>query len=280
MTLTIDRAARLSRVDENGRPSINGAIRLISASLFAFWISSFAMSARAAPETVTVFAAASLNDAMTVIGDRYGTLHDVKIQIAPAASGTLAKQIEQGAPASVFISADEDWMDRLQSAGLIDEPSRVDLLGNRLVLVAPRGSAQPVVLKKNVDLLSRLAGGRLAIGEPSSVPAGKYAQSALIHLGVWDSLKDHLAPSDSVRSALALVAHGEAPLGIVYASDAAIEPQVEVVATFAIDDAPPIRYPAALIKANKSPAAAAFLLYLRGEGAAAVFARFGFIVLH
>jgi molybdate transport system substrate-binding protein len=280
MALMNDRVAVLQRANESGQSSITGAIELISALLLGACIGLFATSARAAPDTVTVFAAASLNDAMTVIGDRFGALHDVKVQIDPAASGTLAKQIEQGAPAAVFISADEQWMDRLESAGLIDQSSRVDLLGNRLVLVAPRGKGQPVVLQKGVDLLSRLGGGRLAIGEPASVPAGKYAQSALIRLGVWDSVKDHLAASDSVRSALALVAHGEAPLGIVYASDAAIEPQVEVVATFANDDAAPIRYPAALIKANRSASATAFLLYLRSDQAAAVFARFGFIVLH
>ena len=280
MALINDRVAVLRHANESSQSSITGAIRLIAALVFGICVSLVATTAAAAPETVTVFAAASLNDAMTVIGDRFGALHDVKIRIAPAASGTLAKQIEQGAPAAVFISADEEWMDRLQSAGLIDASSRVDLLGNRLVLVAPRGKAQPVVLQKGVDLLSRLGGGRLAIGEPASVPAGKYAQSALTRLGVWDSVKDHLAPSDSVRSALALVAHGEAPLGIVYASDAAIEPQVEIVATFASDDAAPIRYPAALVKANRSPTATAFLLYLRSEEAAAVFARFGFIVLH
>lgn len=265
---------------KNSKSSITGAFALFVWLVVAGAVQLFATPARAAPEVVTVFAAASLNDAMTVIGERFGATHNVRIQIAPAASGTLAKQIEAGAPAAVFISADEEWMDRLQAGGLIDEASRIDLLGNRLVMVAARGNAAPIVLKDGVDLISRLGGGRLAIGEPSSVPAGKYAQSALIHLHVWDSVKDHLAPSDSVRSALALVAHGEAPLGIVYASDAAIAPEVAVVATFAADDTAPIRYPAALVKANSTPSAAAFLTYLRGDEAGAVFARFGFIVLH
>lgn len=247
--------------------------------LCALCFAAMVRPALAAQNVVTVFVAASLNDAMTVIGEHFASEHDIKIQIDPAASGTLAKQIEQGAPAAIFISADEEWMDRLQSAGLIDASSRIDLLGNRLVLVAPHGTGTPIVLTRGVDLLAPLKGGRLAMGEPESVPAGKYGRSALMHLQVWDAVKDHLAQTDSVRSALALVARGEAQLGIVYASDAAIEPRVDIVATFASDDAAPIRYPAAIIAANRTPGARAFLDYLKTDAAAAVFARFGFIVL-
>ncbi len=199
--------------------------------------------------------------------------------ISYAASGPLAKQIEAGAPADLFITADLDWMDYAQKKNLIDPASRMTLLGNKLVLVAPKDAKETLVLKPGADLAGLLGSGRLAIGQPQSVPAGKYGQAALEKLGIWDKVKDKLAQADSVRAALFLVARGEAAAGIVYQTDAAAEPVVKVIATFPADSHPPILYPAARVAASTNRDAAAFLAFLASDKARPAFEKQGFQVL-
>lgn len=236
-----------------------------------------AAPALAGAETVTVFAAASLKTALDQVAADWKADTGNTAVISYAGSSQLAKQIEEGAPADVFLSADEDWMNALGKAGLIQPASRHDLLGNELVLVARKGTA-PVAIAKGFDLAGLLGRNRLAMALVDSVPAGKYGKAALTSLGVWAAVEPKVAQSDNVRAALALVATGEAPYGIVYATDAAAEPKVAVVGTFPQDSHPPIIYPAALTKGAK-PAAADFLAYLSGPKAAAAFRAQGFTVL-
>ena len=200
------------------------------------------------------------------------------VRTAYAGSSALARQIEQGAPAQVFASADLEWMDYLQQRNLIDVGSRHNLLGNRLVLVAPQASTAKVDLAKPGSIAAALGEGRLAIGQTASVPAGKYGRAALESLGQWDTVSSHLAESESVRAALMLVARGETPLGIVYASDAKAEPRVRVVATFPDTSHPPIVYPVAALR--DAPASAReFVRWLSSPAARAIFERRGFDVL-
>ena len=226
-----------------------------------------------------VFAAASLKNAMDDAGGQWGADGHSVPKLSFAASNVLETQIAQGAPADLFFSADTDWMDAAQKAGLIADGTRVDLLGNEIVLVAPQDSAVSVDLRQGGDLARALGGGRLAMGNVDAVPAGKYGRAALRSLGVWDGVEGHLAQAESVRAALAFVARGEAPLGIVYATDAAAEPKVRVVATFPADSHPPIVYPVAITKASRSPDATLFLTFLRGATAAKIFSRRGFTLL-
>jgi molybdate transport system substrate-binding protein len=230
---------------------------------------------------VLVFGAASLKNALDDIGRTYLAAKGTQIVASYAASSTLAKQIEQDAPADVFISADLDWMDYLAKRHLIKLETRQNLLGNRIVLVAPvdGGPKGELTLAPGAPLAAALAGGRLAMGDVSAVPAGKYGKAALEKLGLWDGVKDHIAQAESVRAALALVARGEAPLGVVYATDAAAEPGVKIVATFPEASHPPIIYPVALIAGSKNEAAPAFLTYLRSPEAVAAFRKQGFTVL-
>jgi molybdate transport system substrate-binding protein len=195
-----------------------------------------------------------------------------------AASSALARQIEASGGADMFISADLDWMDYLDKKGLIAPGSRENLLGNRLVLVAPKDAPTPIAIAPHFDLLAALKGGRLAIANPDTVPAGKYGRAALTALGVWDSVANHLANAEDVRVALAYVARGEAPLGIVYETDAKAEPNVKIVGIFPENSHPPILYPAALTKDAK-PEARGFLAYLSSPKARAVFEKDGFTVL-
>ena len=234
------------------------------------------LPARAAD--VTVFAAASLTDALTEIGDAYR--HDTgnAVVFSFAASSALTRQIEASSGADVFVSADADWMDYLDSRGLIAHVSRVDLLGNRLVLIAPADSRIVLAAKPHFDLAGALGEGRLALADPAAVPAGKYAKAALTYLGVWDTVANNVVPAENVRVALAYVARGEASLGIVYATDARAEPRVHVVAVFPDDAYPRIVYPAALTKEAR-PQARAFLAYLSGARARAIFTKAGFSVL-
>jgi len=227
---------------------------------------------------VTVFAAASLTDALKEIGDAYK--HDTAstVVFSFAASSALARQIEASSGADIFVSADSDWMDYLDSRGLIAHASRVDLLGNRLVLIAPVDSRIALAAKPHFNLIGALGEGRLALADPAGVPAGKYAKAALTSLGVWDAVADKIVPAENVRVALAYVARGEAPLGIVYATDARAEPKVHIVAVFPDDAYPRIVYPAALTKEAK-PQARAFLRYLSGARAKAIFKKAGFAVL-
>jgi molybdate transport system substrate-binding protein len=244
------------------------------------WLAAPSDDPRAENQGVLVFAAASLKNALDGAIDAFTREAGVKVTPSYAASSALAKQIEQGAPAAMFISADLDWMDYLQERGLIEPMSRSNLLGNTLVLVTAKDSAiADVALAPGLDLAALLGDGRLAVGEVKSVPAGKYAKAALERLGAWNGVADRLAQAENVRAALALVSRGEAPLGIVYRTDAAADPGVRIVGTFPADSHPPIIYPIALTR-NASEPAAAFLAFLRSAPAAkAAFTRRGFTVL-
>ncbi|HTO42251.1 MAG TPA: molybdate ABC transporter substrate-binding protein [Rhizomicrobium sp.] len=229
---------------------------------------------------VTVFAAASLSDVLQDIGKSYEAQTKQKVVISFAASSALAKQIEAAAGADVFISADTDWMNYLDTRGRLLPGSRKNLLSNTLVLIAPVDSGAPLLEVRDLfKLHDALHGGRLALADPDSVPAGKYARSALEALGVWPSVKGRLANAENVRVALAYVARKEAPLGIVYRTDALSEPKVKVIGTIPANTHPPIIYPAALTRDAK-PAAKAFLAYLSGKTARAAFKKAGFIVLN
>lgn len=228
---------------------------------------------------ITVFAAASLKESLDEAATAYQNATGQSVRVSYAASSALARQIEQGAPADVFVSADRDWMDYLQQRGLIDAGSRRDLLGNTLVLIAPKAStAKPVVLERGVDLHPLLGDGRIALALTASVPAGKYAKSAFTSLGVWDALQDRVAEGENVRAALMLVARGETPLGVVYGSDAQAEPGVRVLATFPTGSHPPIVYPLARLQASTHPQAAAFVRWLQTSAAAEIFRSHGFSV--
>ena len=235
----------------------------------------------AEPAPLTVFAAASLKESLDEAASAYQKATGQPVRVSYAASSALARQIEQGAPADVFLSADLDWMDYLEKRKLLDTKSRRNLLGNTLVLVAPtQGDTTPLALRKGVDLLPRLGQqGRLALALTNSVPAGKYAKAAFESLGVWTALQPRVAEAESVRAALMLVARGEAPLGVVYGSDAKAEPKVRVVATFPADSHPPVIYPVARIASSRHPQATAFTRWLDTPAAAEIFRRHGFKVL-
>ena len=233
------------------------------------------LTARAEPG-ITVFAAASLTDAFNDIGVLWQA-QGHKIKFVYAASSTLAQQIAHGAPADVFASADELWMDKLAQLHRIRPDTRGDLVGNTLVLVERRKEMKPVTLKPGFDLAGLLGqGGRLAVGDPKSVPAGIYAQQALEHLGLWDSVKDRLAPADSVRSAALIVEQGETTAGIIYGSDVRVSPGLAVAGTFAADTHEPIRYPVAATTHAKMPEATDFIAFLHSPPAQDVFVHYGF----
>ncbi|MDB5470592.1 MAG: molybdate transporter substrate-binding protein [Caulobacter sp.] len=221
-----------------------------------------------------IFAAASLQTALTRIAAGYRG-PGAPLRVSFGASSAMARQIAQGAPADLFISADIEWMDWLAQRRLIVGGTRRNILSNRLVLIAPKSSTVGLEIGPGMPLAAALSGGRLAIADPVSVPAGKYGKAALTKLGVWDSVAGRLAPAENVRAALAYVARGETPLGIVYATDARAEPKVKVVGIFPQATHPRILYPAALAKA--SPAGRAVLDYLSGPKAMAVFAAEGFL---
>jgi molybdate transport system substrate-binding protein len=227
---------------------------------------------------ITVFGAASLSDALNKIADDYQKNTGKSVAVSLAASSVLARQIEASNGADIFISADLNWMDYLEKKDLIDHASRIDLLGNHLVLIAAKDVSTSITIAPNFDLAGALRGGRLAIADPDSVPAGKYGRAALISLGVWSSVADHLALAEDVRGALALVARGEAPFGIVYETDAKAESDVKTVGIFPEGSHQPILYPAALTK-DARPAARDFLNYLSSPAARAVFVKDGFSAL-
>ncbi len=228
-------------------------------------------------DTIKVFAAASLKNALDEAAQAFTKQSGQTISVSYAASSALAKQIEQSAPADIFISADLDWMDYLEERKLLLEGTRKNLLGNDLVIIAPASSTLSLDIAPGFDLAGALAGGRLAVGSVQGVPAGKYAKAALEALNVWDSVADKLAQADNVRAALALVAQGEAPLGIVYKTDAFAEPKVKIIARFPGDTHPPIIYPAAILKEAAAPdAAKAFLAFLGTPEAGAIFSKHGF----
>jgi molybdate transport system substrate-binding protein len=255
-------------------------LRLLAALILAPFLNVSVTFAEAADRPgITVFAAASLKTALDGLADEYQRATGVTVSLSYAASSALAKQIEAGAPAELFISADTDWMDYLAAKSLIQNDSRVTLLGNSLVLIVPAGSAStPVALKPGLDLLPLLGtDGRLAVALVDSVPAGRYARAALTSLGAWPALEPRLVQAENVRAALTLVARAEAPAGIVYATDALAEPKVRQLGTFPADSHPAIVYPAALT-GSAGPSARAFMTWLSGPVATARFAGLGFTV--
>ena len=227
---------------------------------------------------VTVFGAASLSDALKEITTNYKKASGKDVAVSLAASSQLARQIESSAGADIFISADLDWMDYLDNKGLIQHDTRQNLLGNRLVLVAGKDVNANIAIAPHFDLLGALNGGRLAMADPDSVPAGKYGRTALTSLGVWNAVVNRVVNAENVRVALAYVARGEAPLGIVYETDAKADANVKIVGVFPESTHQPILYPAALVKDAK-PEARAFLAYLASPAARAVFEKDGFTFL-
>ena len=250
----------------------------LCAALFAIIAAGVFAAIPAHADDLKVFAAASLKDALEEVGKRYSDAPNrPKVVSSFAASSALAKQIENGAPADIFISADEDWMDYVAQRKLIDPVTRVDLLGNRLVLIAPADSTVKADITKGFPLASLLGGGRLAVADPDYVPAGKYAKAALEYLEVWSQVEGKLARAENVRAALAFVSRGETPLGIVYATDAKADPKVRVIGEFPAGSHPRIVYPAAVIATSTNPNARGFLEYLTSKDAWVVFARHGFL---
>ncbi len=245
------------------------------------WLLMLPSGVRAAGQEnqVTVFAAASLTNVLQELGDEYTKASGTKVVFSFASTSMLARQIESGAHADVFFSADQEWMDYLDQRGLIRKGTRQNLLGNRLALVAPANSTISLHIEPNFPLLAALHGGRLATGDPDSVPVGKYARSALTTLGVWNDIAARLVRADNVRTALAFVTRGETPLGIVYLTDAKIEPGVRVVDVFPANTHRAINYPLGLI-GSANERASAFIDYLRGPAGTAAFEKYGFIVLH
>ena len=253
-------------------------IRLVLAPAF-FALLASASPAPANAANVTVFAAASLKEAMDEQARQFEARTGDKIVVAYAASNALAKQIEAGAPADVFISADLDWMDFLERRKRLAPNTRVTLLRNTLVLIAPATSNVSLKIAPGFALATALGGERLAIANPDSVPAGKYGMSALESLGVWTGVERKVARTENVRAALALVARGETALGIVYGTDAFAEKGVRIVDTFPAASHPPILYPAAVVAASASPGARPLLDYLRSPSAAPVWEKYGFGVV-
>lgn len=225
---------------------------------------------------ITVFAAASLAETMNRIAADYQKASGKTVAVSLAASSVLARQIEASGGADVFVSADEEWMDYLAAKGLLAPGTRKDLLGNQLVLIAPAASQTKITIAPGFDLKGALGGSRLALADPDSVPAGKYAREALTRLSAWDGIR--LALAENVRVALAYVARGEAPLGVVYRTDALAEPRVRVAGVFPETSHAPIRYPAALTR-DAGPQARGFLAFLSSAAARSAFEKAGFTVL-
>jgi molybdate transport system substrate-binding protein len=256
-------------------------MRGLRSSLAAFAVAIAAATAMPAlAADVTVFAAASLKEAMDAQARAFEAKRGDKVVVSFGASNALARQIEQGAPADIFISADLAWMDYVEQRRLLAAGTRTTLLHNSLVLVAPASSTATLAIASGFDLAGALAGGKLAMANPDSVPAGRYGKAALESLGAWTGVEKSVARAENVRAALALVSRGEAPFGIVYRTDAAADKGVRVVGTFPTGSHPPIVYAAAVIATSRSPAARPLLDYLRGADAAKVWERYGFTVAH
>ena len=226
---------------------------------------------------ITVFAAASLKNAMDEVAAGFERETGHAAAVSFAGSSALARQIQHGAPADIFISANPGWMDALERDGLVDPASRFDLLASALVLIAHGRDAAPFEIGPGLDLAGMLGEGRLAMTLVDAVPAGIYGKAALRSLGVWEAVAPKVAQADNVRAALALVSSGEAPLGIVYATDAAADDNVTVLGAFPADSHPPIVYPAAAMAASRNPLNPRFLAWLRGPAARTAFERQGFV---
>ena len=243
-----------------------------------------ALLARAAPvhaaeqrkPQLLVFAAASLTNALGELSAAWQTSSGVPVKTSFAASSVLARQIEAGGKADLFISADQEWMDYLQSRGLIDKSSRRNLVGNRLVLIAPADSKLALRIAPGFELAAALGGGRLSTGDPDTVPVGKYARSALVSLGLWDEIQDRLVRADNVRSAMMFVSRGESPLGIVYTTDALVDPEVRIVDTFPENTHAPITYPGA-VTIGSNNYAVSFLEFLSKPESLDTWRKFGFL---
>ena len=246
-------------------------------SMIVLILTLISASARAAPG-LSVYAASSLTNAFTDIGKLWAAKNHAPPIFNFASSATLAQQIEHGAPAAIFASADELWMDKLVADRRIEPQTRSDLVGNTLVLVEPKASLKPVKLAPGLDLGAILgAGGRLAVGDPAHVPAGIYAEQALRKLGLWDSVQSRLAPAENVRSAMMLVSTGQAPAGIVYGTDARVAKDLGVAGIFPADSHDPIRYPVAATGTGDNAEASAFLAFLHTQAAQDVFEHYGFL---
>jgi molybdate transport system substrate-binding protein len=249
---------------------------------FGFAIAAFLLScgaAQARTKDVVILAAASLKNALDEASAAWTKETGKQTKISYAASSALAKQIEAGAPADMFVSADLDWMDYLAQRNLIKPATRSNLLGNQIVLIAPKDSKTALKIERGFALKQALGDGRLAMANIDAVPAGKYGKASLEALGVWSSVSDRVAQAENVRMALLLVSRGEAPLGIVYQTDAAADPGVKIVGTFPDDTHPPILYPIALLSTSVNPDADAFLAYLKSPAAKPIFEKQGFTVL-
>jgi len=253
---------------------------LLCAALLALIYAGDARPARAEHPDVLVFAAASVKTALDEINAQWHERTGKRVTISYAASSALAKQIEQGAPADLFISADEDWMNYLAERKLIRPETRSDLVGNRLVLISSKGADLQVNIVPGFPLLSLLGQGRLAMANTEAVPAGKYGRAALDALGVWESVKGRIAQAENVRAALLLVSRGEAPLGIVYESDAVSDSNVARVGTFPENTHPRIAYPIAVTAGSTRPAVYAFVNMLKTPEARAIFEKQGFTTLN
>jgi molybdate transport system substrate-binding protein len=257
-----------------------GAVRFVLvAAVIAFTAPWWCAGAHAQGRDLLVFAAASLKNALDDADAQY--LHDTgrKVVVSYGASSTLAKQIENGAPADIFISADLDWMDYAAERKLIKPQTRLNMLGNKLVLIAPADSHIDLTIAPNFPLAQALGNDRLAMADPAAVPAGKYGKAALEALGVWSSVSSKVAPAQDVRATLLLVARGEAPLGIVYQTDAAADKGVKIVGAFPESTHPPIIYPIAVTAASANPGADAYAGFLKSPAAKPAFEKQGFIVL-
>ena len=264
-------------MDSSRRALLGRALGLAAALLIAWGPPQKPAQAQSAD--VVVFAAASLKNALDAINTQWQKETGKKAAISYAASPALARQIEAGAPAQMFISADLDWMDYLAQKSLIKANTRSNLLGNRIVLIVPKDKAQAVEIKPGFDLAKILGDGRLSMANIDAVPAGKYGKAALEKLGLWASVSSRIAQAENVRAALLLVSRGETPAGIVYQTDAAADANVTIIGTFPEDSHPPIIYPIALTANATHPDAAAFLGYIRSAKAKPLFEAHGFTVL-
>ena len=259
------------------RMNLQRRLILVALCAAAFVHSSATADEKKKPELL-VFAAASLTNVMGELSTAWSATSGVRVKSSFAASSVLARQVEAGGKADAFISADQEWMDYLQSRNLIDGSTRRDLVANRLVLIAPADSKLTLRIAPGFDLVGALGKQRLATGDPDTVPVGRYARSALVSLGVWDEIQDRLVRADNVRSAMTFVALGEVPLGIVYATDARVDSKVRIVDTFPENTHPPITYPGAAIKGSRSEARE-FLEFLASPQARDIWMKFGFLEL-
>lgn len=251
--------------------------RLTRRLLLALAFTAAALPARAQPRGPVVLAAASLQESLSAAADAWTAMGHAKPVLSFAASSALARQIDAGAPADLFISADEPWMTDVEHHGKVAAGTRISFLANRLVLIAPAASRTTVAIRPGFPLLKALGGGRLAMADPDSVPAGKYGKAALTTLGVWPQVQARVVPGDSVRAALAFVDRGEAPLGIVYATDAQADRGVRVAGVFPANSHPAITYPIARLAGATSPDAEGFRRFLISARGRAIFKRFGFL---